>query len=336
MPENFIHDDAAHVDLPLGTVLVSEGRRGQEHFFASLDDSPSLGVVDAPNEGAAPSSLWRDAWQQMRRRPMFWVSALLIVLVIVIAIFPQLFTSVDPRFCQLSDRAGAPRAGHLLGFDGQGCDVYSRIIFGARPSVTVGVLTTIGTSLLGVAIGSIAGYFGKWFDTILSRLTDIFFAIPFLLAAILVASTFAEHRTIWLIAATLSVFGWPSIARITRGSVLSVKNNEFVTAARALGTSRMGILWGHVVPNSIAPVIAQATVMLGGAIVAEATLSFLGVGLPGSVVSWGGDISRAQGMLNTNPQVLLWPGLALAITVLSFIMMGDVVRDALDPKARTR
>ena len=132
----------------------------------------------------------------------------------------------------------------------------------------------------------------------------------------------------------LAAFGWPQIARITRGSVMTVKNEEFVTAARALGVSGWKILTKHILPNSAAPVIVYATVALGTFIVTEATLSFLGVGLPTNVVSWGGDIAKAQMSLRTNPMILFYPSIALAITVLSFIMMGDVVRDALDPKAR--
>ena len=298
------------------------------------DASPR--AVDVPDETTAPTSLWKDAWHQMRRRPLFWLAAALILLVVSVAAFPQLFTSVDPRFCDLSRSVAGPGPGHWFGFDRQGCDIYARVVHGARASVTVGVLTTLGASILGVVVGSLAGFYGTWFDVILSRIVDIFFAIPLLLAAILVASVFSEARTTILVAAVLTVFGWPQIARITRGAVLSVKNNEFVVAARSLGISRTGILVRHVVPNAIAPVIATATVALGTFIVAEATLSFLGVGLPPSVVSWGGDISRAQQVVRTDPQLLFYPGTALGLTVLGFIMMGDVVRDALDPKARTR
>ena len=323
-------------DLPEDLAVATAHRPDQAHFFADLDSVDGLSAVDAPDTTSAPTSLWKDAWHQMRSRPLFWVSAALILLVVVVSIFPQLFTSQDPRFCDLSRSVGAPSAGHWFGFDRQGCDVYSRVIYGARASVTVGVLTTLGVSVLGVIVGAIAGFYGKWFDVILSRVTDIFFAIPLLLAAILVASVFSQNRTTILVSGVLIVFGWPQIARITRGAVLSVKQNEFVTAAQSLGISKAGILVRHVVPNSIAPVIATATVALGTFIVAEATLSFLGVGLPPSVVSWGGDISRAQQLIRTEPQLLFYPGGALGLTVLSFIMMGDVVRDALDPKARTR
>ncbi|WP_425954754.1 ABC transporter permease [Xylanimonas sp. McL0601] len=335
MPDAPFNDIPAE-DIPADASVVTATRPGQGHFFADLDQTPVLGAVDAPNEESAPASLWKDAWIQMRGRVLFWISAALMVLVILVAVFPQWFSNVDPRFCDLSRSLGDPAPGHWFGFDFQGCDVYSRVIYGARASVTVGVLTTIGVTVLGVIVGAIAGYNGGWLDSVLSRITDIFFAIPLLLAAILVASVFSQSRTVFLISGVLAVFGWPQIARIMRGAVFSVKNNEFIIAARALGISSPRLVVRHVIPNSIAPVIATATVALGTFIVVEATLSFLGVGLPPSVVSWGGDISRAQQSIRTAPQLILYPGAALGLTVLSFIMMGDVVRDALDPKARTR
>ena len=210
------------------------------------------------------------------------------------------------------------------------------MIYGARASVAVGVLTTILVVVLGSLIGAIAGFFGGWIDSVLSRITDIFFAIPLVLAAIVVMQMFKEHRTIVTVVLVLGLFGWVSIARITRGAVVSIKNEEFVQSARSIGASNGHILFSHILPNAAAPIISYATVALGTYIVAEATLSFLGIGLPPTFVSWGGDISDAQASLRVAPAVLFYPAGALGLTVLSFIMMGDVVRDALDPKARKR
>ncbi|PFG33766.1 ABC transporter permease [Sanguibacter antarcticus] len=319
----------------LSGAATTARRPSQAHFVADLSETP-LAVVDKVNENEAPSSLWGDAWRDLRGRALFWASAVLIVLVLAVAFFPGLFTSVDPRFCELRNSLGQPQSGHPFGFDRQGCDVYSRVIYGARASVTVGILTTLGVVLLGTAIGAIAGFYGGWFDTILSRVTDIFFAIPLVLAAIVFGQVFQDSKTVLNVVAILSVFGWPQVARITRGAVLAVKNNDFITAAKALGASKFETLLRHVIPNAAAPIIVIATVSLGIFIVAEATLSFLGIGLPQSVLSWGHDISTAQTSLRTNASVLFYPSAALAITVLSFIMMGDAVRDALDPKARKR
>lgn len=172
-------------------------------------------------------------------------------------------------------------------------------------------------------------------DAVFSRVTDIFFAIPLILGAIVIGNRF-DGINVWVVVLVLGVFGWTNVARIMRGAVISVRNQDFVTASTALGASRLTNLLKHVVPNAIAPVIVTATVNLGVFIVAEATLTFLGVGLPSSTVSWGGDIASAQSALRTQPMMLFYPSLALAITVLSFIMLGDAVRDALDPKARER
>jgi oligopeptide transport system permease protein len=159
--------------------------------------------------------------------------------------------------------------------------------------------------------------------------------VPFVLAAIVIMSLMQDKNEV-VIAVVLASFGWTSIARITRGAVLGVKNNEFVTAAKALGMGRFAILGKHVLPNAAAPIIVYATVALGTFIVAEATLSFLGIGLPSSTVSWGGDLAKAQSSIRVAPEIMIYPATALALTVLGFIMLGDVVRDALDPKARKR
>jgi oligopeptide transport system permease protein len=219
-----------------------------------------------------------------------------------------------------------------MGLDLQGCDIYARVLYGTRPSILVGVLITTGCLLLGATIGAIAGFYGGVVDSVLSRITDIFFAIPLLLGSIVFLSASKEHRNLFTVCAAIAIIGWTQIARIMRGAVISVKETDFVVAARALGASNGRILIRHVVPNCLAPVIVVATISLGTFIVAGATLSFLGIGLPETTISWGGDISSASSSLRAAPHVLLWPAGALSITVLSFIMLGDAVRDALDPK----
>ena len=308
---------------------------GQEHFVSETDET-GLGAVDAVKDESAPSSQWSEAWRYLRRRPLFWIAAVMILVAILLAIAPGLFTSTDPRLCELSKSLAPAEPGHPFGFNRQGCDIYARVIYGARASVAVGVLTTLLVVVLGSMIGAIAGFFGGWIDSVLSRITDIFFAIPLVLAAIVVMQMFKEHRTIVTVVLVLGLFGWVSIARITRGAVVSIKNEEFVQSARSIGASSWRILFSHILPNAAAPIISYATVALGTYIVAEATLSFLGIGLPPTFVSWGGDISDAQASLRVAPAVLFYPAGALGLTVLSFIMMGDVVRDALDPKARKR
>ncbi|WP_311553119.1 ABC transporter permease [Propionimicrobium lymphophilum] len=315
--------------------LIERHRAGQEHFVSDVDET-GLGAVDAVADESAPASMWGEAWKTLRKRPLFWISLTIIILAITLALFPGLFTSLDPRFCELNNSLADPAPGHPFGYDKQGCDIYSRVIYGARASVSVGIVTTVMVVLIGGTIGAAAGYLGGWLDSLLSRITDIFFAIPLLLAAIVFMQMFKDNRNVAMVITVLSLFGWTQIARITRGSVLSTKNEEYVTAARATGASRWRILTSHILPNAAAPIIVYATVALGTFIVAEASLSFMGIGLPPSVVSWGNDISAAQHVLRTKPMVLFYPAIALAITVLSFIMMGDVVREALDPKAKKK
>ena len=312
---------------------ITRTRANQEHYVSDIDET-GLGAVDAVPDEGAPSSMWGEAWKRLRRRPIFWFAAIIIAATILISLFPGLFTGQDPAYCVLERHNGAATSGHPFGFDKQGCDIYARVIYGARASVSVGVLTTIAVVIIGATIGALAGYFGGWLDALLSRITDVFFAVPLLLAAIVFMQMFKESRSIMMVVTVLAAFGWTQIARITRGAVMTAKNEEFVTAARATGASRARILVSHIIPNSMAPIIVYATVALGTFIVSEASLSFMGIGLPTSVVSWGADISSAQTSLRTNPMVLFYPASALALTVLSFIMMGDAVREALDPKAR--
>jgi oligopeptide transport system permease protein len=310
-------------------------RLSSGHFVADLDETP-VKAVDAVDESEKPRSSWNDAWDSMKTRPLFWISAVLIVFVILVALFPQLFTSTSPTSgASLPDSNGGPESGHPMGFTLQGLDVYARVIYGTRASLTVGLLATVIVTIVGIVIGSLAGYYGGWLDAIVSRIGDIFFAIPTVLGAIVLMSVLPS-RTPLTVALVLSLFAWPQIARIMRGSVLGAKSSDYVMASTALGVSRFRILLRHVVPNAITPVIVVATVSLGTFIVAEATLSFLGIGLPSGVMSWGNDIDAARSSLRVAPMPLIWPAAALSVTVLSFLMMGDVVRDALDPKARAR
>jgi len=321
------------------TVHVATTRGHMEHFVADFDETP-LQATDRVKEDSVPLSLWAEAWKNLRRQPLFLISAFLIFVVVVVCLFPGMFSQIDPtsEACQLANSDGGPAGGHPLGYTQQGCDVFARVIFGTRSSVTVGLFTTIGVVIFGGIMGALAGYYGGWVDAVLARINDIFFALPLILGAIVLMQlpVFRANRNVWSLVLILIIFGWPQIARITRGAVIEVRNADFVTAARSLGVSKFRSLLRHVLPNSLAPIIVVATISLGTFIVAESTLSFLGIGLPPSVMSWGNDIQSAQASLRSNPMPLLYPAIALSITVLSFIMLGDALRDALDPKARKR
>lgn len=276
---------------------------------------------------------WGEIWRKVRRRPKFIVAAALILLVVVVAAFPALFTGADPNYADPSQSMLSPSAAHWFGTDLQGHDIYARTVYGARASVSVGLGATFIAFVVGGALGALAGFYGGWIDALVSRVTDIFFGLPLLLAAIVLMQVL-QHRTVWTVIAILALFGWPQVARIARSSVLEVRASEYIVAAKALGLSRFQTLLRHALPNAVGPVIAVSTIALGIFIVTEATLSYLGVGLPTSVVSWGGDINVAQMRLRAGSPILFYPAGALAITVLAFMMMGDALRDALDPSSR--
>ncbi|MFG3408214.1 ABC transporter permease [Streptomyces sp. NPDC048142] len=302
----------------------------------AVDASPALDAGPAPGK---PRSLWSDAWHDLRRNPLFLVSMVLIVLLAVMAIFPGLFTSASPRDANLAEHyLQHPNWGHFfapdwLGYDGQGRSIYARVVHGARASIMVGVVVTIAVTITGLVIGMAAGYFGGWIDTILSRVTDVFFGVPFIVGAMVILTSF-EQRSVWVVILSLAFLGWTSIARVARGSVITIKQADYVVAAKALGASTTRILVRHILPNAIAPVIVVATIALGGYIAAEATLSFLGIGLAEPTVSWGIDVSAASAQLRNAPYVLIIPSVMVSVTVLSFLMFGDAVRNALDPKMR--
>jgi oligopeptide transport system permease protein len=276
---------------------------------------------------------WRDTWRELRRRPKFVVAAALIVFIVVVAIFPEWFTGIDPTYADPSQSLLPPSAAHWFGTDLQGHDIYARTIYGARASVMVGLGAAALVFVVGGALGALAGFYGGWIDAVISRISDVFFGLPLLLAAIVLMGVL-HHRRVWTVIVILAVFGWPQVARIARSAVLQARASDYVLAAKALGLSNFQILIRHALPNALGPVFAVATLAFGVFIVTEASLSYLGVGLPTSVVSWGGDINLAQGRLRSGSPILFYPAGALAITVLAFMMMGDALRDALDPGSR--
>jgi oligopeptide transport system permease protein len=292
-------------------------------------------TVDAVKVAAKPSSLWSDAWEDIRRRPTFWISVAIVVVVILMSFAPTLFTRTDPAQCSLDFSNGGPAPGHPFGYTFQGCDIYARIVWGTRISVAVGLLATLIGSVIGLVMGALAGYYGGFLDSVLSRVGDIFFSIPYILAAVVVMTVFAQFRNVLTLSIAIGGFAWASTARVVRAEVLRVRQSDFVTASRALGKSNFGTLISHVIPNAIAPLLVVSTLSLAAAIVAEATLAFLGVGL-GDTISWGTEISNAQTSIRVAPMSLIYPSIFLTVTVLAFIMLGELIRDALDPRARAQ
>jgi oligopeptide transport system permease protein len=308
---------------------------------AAVEDAiaPPSAAQPAKGKPGKDRSLWGDAWQDLRRNPYFLVSSFLIFFLLLITAFPGLFTSASPTKGDLVNHfLGKPELSKIgsegwLGYDGQGRSVYARVIHGTRASVVVGICVTGIVTVIGSLFGMISGYFGGVVDAIVSRLTDVFFGVPFLLGGMVVLNAFTE-RTIWVVVFALAFLGWTQLTRVMRGAVLTIKQADYVHAAKALGASTSRILFRHILPNSMAPVIVVATIALGGYISAEATLSYLGLGLSAPTISWGVDISGGVSQIRVAQHILLFPSIMLSVTVLAFIMLGEAVRNALDPKTR--
>ncbi len=308
-----------------------------------MTETQALAVAaeSEPEEGVgAPRSLTSEAWHELRHNWLFWIALALILLFVLMGAVPQLFTRTDPNEAILRLGSTPPSSQQWFGRDLQGYDVFSRTVYGARASILVGVLSTLVTSTVGVVIGTVSAFYGGFIDALVMRITDIFFAIPFLLGGILFMSTFPNNvnsgyfSVVGKVVLALSILGWPGIARLMRGSVLQVKPNDYVQAARALGASPFRIIRAHILPNAMAPVLVVSMINLGSFIAAEASLSFLGIGLVAPAISWGVAISDSLNLIRTAPWILLFPSLFLSLTVLAFIMLGDAVRDAFDPKTR--
>jgi oligopeptide transport system permease protein len=296
--------------------------------------------VDVTSE--RQNSLWSDAWGSLRRNPLFWLGALLCALFVLMAIVPQLFAGgADPRNCDLGNSLEPPSAQHWFGFNQQGCDYLANVVYGARNSLLIGVLAVLFLLVLGVVVGAIAGFYGRATDSILSRLTDIFYALPLILGALVLLRVgpstglpVISDRGAGAVAIALALFSWMTAMRLVRSQVIAIKNSDYVAAARAMGASNGRILVRHILPNAVAPVLVYATITIGVLIAAEATLTYLGVGLQRPNISWGLQIDDGQSQLRTAPHVVFFPSLALTLTVMAFVMMGDALRDALDPRQR--
>lgn len=286
-----------------------------------------------------PRSLTADAWDDLRRNWIFWMAAVLVVLVVTMAIFPGLFTSADPKACALSRQHAGPSGAAIFGYNFQGCDVYARTIYGARNSVLIALLATIMAGVIGLVVGMAAGYFGGWVDALLARGIDIVLGIPTLLAAIVLARRLAsdpEDSGFWAVVVTLGVLTWTTGARIMRSSVIAAKSQDYVAAARMLGAGPGRLMFRHILPNAMAPIIVLATAGVGGAIIAETSLSFLGLGAPITTPSWGEMLSnQARRFMTVAPWLGIFPGLAITLVVLAFNLFGDALRDVLDPRLRS-
>ena len=270
------------------------------------------------------------AFSRLLRRPSAVLGFVVVAGVVAIAVAAPLLAPYDPVATSWSAIRKAPSAAHLFGTDELGRDVFSRVIFGARASLLAGVVSVLISLSLGIPIGLLAGYVGRWTDGVISRITDAMLATPFLILAIALAAFLGPSLTNAMIA--IGISATPVFIRLTRAQVLAVKVEDYVEAARAIGNPHWRIALRHILPNVVPPLIVQATLAIAAAVIAEASLSFLGLGQQPPAPSWGSMLNTAKNYIEQAPWMAVWPGLSIFVLVLSFNLLGDGLRDALDPR----
>ncbi len=270
------------------------------------------------------------AWKKFRGNPIGWLGLSVIVIFVLLAVFAPLLANYDPIQTDWMAVRKPPSAEYWFGTDEIGRDIYSRLLYGARASLMAGFFSVFIAFIIGVPLGMIAGYFGGYFDAIISRCTEAIMAMPSLILAIALAAALGANLTNAMIA--IGIANVPLFIRLTRGQVLSVKYMEYVEAANSVGVSHLGILVKYILPNILAPLFIQVTLSLASAIIAESSLSFLGLGQQPPAASWGSMLNAAKGFLTQAPWMAIWPGMAIFIIVMAFNLFGDALRDAFDPK----
>jgi peptide/nickel transport system permease protein/oligopeptide transport system permease protein len=304
------------------------------HLFK--DETSGLQILpgDSPPAERKNRTLAGDAWLRLRKNKLaiiglIWVTFIALMTLSADLWVPQYFA--EPTSTEFGSLE-YPSTEHPFGTDRIGRDVFSRVVYGARPSLSVGVLAVSISLVLGLIFGAFSGYYGGLIDAFIMRTADVFFAFPYMLFTIALLAVLGPGLQNVFIA--IGILGWPSIARVFRSSILSVKENEYVDAARAMGASDFRIMSRHILPNAIAPIIVYGTMSIGGAIITEAALSYLGMGVQAPTPSWGSMLSEAKALMIPAPWLTIWPGFAILTTVLSFVLMGDGMRDALDVKMK--
>ena len=276
-------------------------------------------------------SPYKVVWKRLLKNKLAMFGLAIVIIMAIIAIFAPFISPYNPndRIKELSQRG--PSIQHWFGTDLLGRDIFSRVLFGARISMLVGVVAVAISLAIGLFFGALSGFFGGLPDAFIMRFADIFFALPYILGAIAIMTVMGPG--VFNIFIALGILGWSSVARLFRSSILSIKEKEYIEAARALGASNSRIIVKHILPNSFAPIIVYSTMNVGTAIIAEAALSFLGLGVQPPTPSWGKMLSESLGYINTSPWMMFFPGLAILITCLGFVLLGDGLRDAFDPKS---
>ena len=295
--------------------------------------------MTAPADPAAPtgpSGGTGPAWRAVLRRPRIVVPLVMVGMIVLVAVAPGPFAGIfgagDPTVCDVARSRELPSPGHPFGRDVQGCDLYTHVVYGTGASVSIAVLVTLGCLLVAGVLGPLAAYRGGWVDSLVGRAIDVFLGFPQLVGLIVVL-TVIPVRTVPVLSAVLVLFSWPYLTRLMRASALSVVARGYVRAAEGAGAGPLDVLARHVLPNAAGPVLAVSGLTMAGVITSESALTFLGVGLQIPSISWGVQLAAAQGVFRTDPHLLVFPAAALTVAVLAFVLLGEGLRDALDPRA---
>lgn len=307
---------------PVGEITLEAGASG---FGGAESQAAAVG-------GMTRQTQFGNVRRRFLRNKLAVLGLLILTIVFTTALFAPIIATHPPKAQDLNITLQEPSGEHLLGTDELGRDVFSRIVHGTRIAVTVGLVSIFLALVIGVVLGSISGYLGRGWDAVIMRVADVFFAFPLIIGAIIIILVVGRGVAPVIIA--LGLFSWATIARLLRSSILSIRESEYVEAARSLGASKWRIVTRHVLPNSMAPVLVYAMVSVAGAIVAQASLSYLGVGVPPDVPDWGNMISSGQKYFGFKDYLWFFPSMAVVFTVLGFVFVGDGLRDALDPRLR--
>ncbi len=283
---------------------------------------------------AAGPGLWSLAGQRFRRHRMALGGVVVLIIVTASAILAPVITSYSPTTLDPEHSLAAPGLRHLLGTDELGRDEFARILYGGRLSLLVGLTAMLVGSAIGTVLGSIAGYAGGWLDTLVMRLVDLVLSFPAIFLLLILINWTGGRAPVVMMIAYLGLFGWTGLARIVRAEYLSLRGREFVEGARAMGAGVGRIIFRHILPNAMAPILVQAAFAVAGAMLAEAALDFLGFGLPPDIPTWGNLMTQAEDYITSNPILAIAPGAVVTLTVVAVFFIGDALRDALDVRSR--
>jgi peptide/nickel transport system permease protein len=307
-------------------ISVPDRSLAEEHIGgAPPSEETDHTIAPAPPKG--------DIWRRFRRNRLAMIGLVLIVLIVLAAVFADFLTTGEPGEVNTGDanqRLFSP--GHPLGTDRVGRDLYTDVLYGARVSLRIGLFAGLIAASIGIVVGAISAFYGRWIDTTIMRFTDILLSLPYILIALAIITVVGPgERTVILV---LGLLGWMAIARVLRASIMQVMETEYVDAARALGAPNRRIIFRHILPNTIQPVIVYTTLFIGAAVLSEAALSFLGVGVQRPTPAWGLMVAEGRRSLANYPHMLFVPAIALSILVTAAVFVGDGLRDALDPKLK--